>query len=87
MLENLQDEEQFNPVVLIKIADELFSSCNWGRVIVFLAFLTLYGKEKNQHHDAVCSLFASYATFDKLGDWMLGNGGWVNKKKTFFNTY
>ena len=64
---------------LIKIADQLFSihTCNWGRVVAFCALIKCCGENRDEIHDSLCSLFASYSTCDTLGIWLEDNGGWV----------
>lgn len=77
---NLDDSNMFQ--TFVNVADEIFEDgqINWGRVIVVYAFasrLMAYFRKSNPVYEEKISLYVGKYVGNKLGRWILDNGGWV----------
>ena len=77
---NLGDNNMFQ--TFINVADEIFEDgqINWGRVIVVYAFaarLVAHFRNSNSEHIEKVALYVGKYVANKLGRWILDNGGWV----------
>lgn len=68
----------------INVADEIFEDgqINWGRVIVVYAFaarLTAHIRQKYPEYEEKIALYVGKYVGNKLGHWILAQGGWVRK--------
>ncbi|XP_060601226.1 bcl-2-like protein 1 [Ruditapes philippinarum] len=76
---NLDDSNMF--ATFVNVADEIFEDgqINWGRVIVVYAFaarLNAYFRQGNPTYEEKISLYVGKYVGNKLGRWILDNGGW-----------
>ncbi|XP_045156655.1 bcl-2-like protein 1 [Mercenaria mercenaria] len=76
---NLDDSNMFH--TFVNVADEIFEDgqINWGRVIVVYAFaarLNAYFRKGNPAYEEKISLYVGKYVGNKLGRWILDNGGW-----------
>jgi len=78
---NLNSSEGSNPFqTFVNVADEIFDDgqINWGRIVAVYAFasrLAVRGTEKSDFPKKI-SLFVGKYVANKLGKWILDNGGW-----------
>lgn len=77
---NLNSSNPFQ--TFVNVADEIFDDgqINWGRIVAVYAFaarLAARGAEKNDFPKKI-SLFVGKYVANKLGKWILDNGGWVS---------
>jgi len=80
---NIDDGNMFQ--TFINVADEIFEDgqINWGRIIVVYAFaarLTSHFRKNNTNQDEKVALYVGKYVGNKLGRWILDNGGWVRIK-------
>lgn len=76
---NVSDTNTF--YTFVNVADEIFEDgqINWGRVIVVYAFaarLALHVKKSSPEFEDKIALFVGKYVGNKLGRWILDNGGW-----------
>lgn len=76
---NLDDSNMFQ--TFVNVADEIFEDgqINWGRVIVVYAFasrLTVYLRKSHPEFEEKIALYVGKYVGNKLGRWILDNGGW-----------
>lgn len=75
----------------VSVVDEIFEDgqINWGRIVAVYTFavrLAQHCKDSCPDCDERISLYAGKYVANKLGRWILDNGGWVRMKKRYFIT-
>ncbi|KAL4228050.1 hypothetical protein ACF0H5_013486 [Mactra antiquata] len=76
---NIDDTNMFQ--TFVTVADEIFEDgqINWGRVIVVYAFaarLTAFLRKSDSAYEEKIALYVGKYVGNKLGRWILDNGGW-----------
>lgn len=82
---NIDDGNTF--VTFTNVADEIFEDgqINWGRIIVVFAFaarLTESLRKNNSAQEDKIALYVGKYVGNKLGRWILDNGGWVGENRS-----
>lgn len=77
---HIDDDNMFE--TFINVANEIFDDgrINWGRIVVVYAFasrLTSHFRKKDSNQDEKIALYVGKYVGNKLGLWILDNGGWV----------
>ena len=86
---NLSDSNTFE--TFIHVADEIFEDgqVNWGRVIVVYAFaarLTQHLRKSRPEYEEKIALYVGKYVGNKLGRWIVDNGGWVSLRVPLIST-
>ena len=73
----------------VTVADEIFDDgkINWGRIVAVYAFACrLSVREEKPNLSKKIALFVGKYVANKLGKWILDNGGWVNNSYLYIDT-
>ena len=78
---NLDSNNPFQ--TFVNVADEIFDDgqINWGRIVAVYAFASRLAARETEKNDfpKKISLFVGKYVANKLGKWILDNGGWVSR--------
>lgn len=83
MVHKLQVDDDNAFPTFVHIADEIFEDgqINWGRLVCIYAFAAALGKHCRENKKDDCpdkiALYVGRYVANKLGKWILDNGGWV----------
>lgn len=81
---NLDSNNPFQ--TFVNVADEIFDDgqINWGRIVAVYAFASRLATRDTEKSDfpKKISLFVGKYVANKLGKWILDNGGWVSRLLT-----